>query len=261
MPDAAQALPLVSIIIANYNYARFLGEAIQSALDQTYPAVEVLLVDDGSTDDSLAVAARYPVRVLPQPNGGVSAARNAGARASRGEYLLFLDADDLFEPATVERLLYALRGAPPEVAYAYAQVRWFGDEERVFLSRPFSPKAMVSGTFISLCSLIRREAFEAVGGWDPTWRLGLEDYEFWIRMLYHGYHGLLVPEPLLRYRRHGPTRNSLDRRQTHHLKWRMILTYPTLFWRKVLKHPLKSLYYHIALGQARNPHGPPRRKP
>src|SRR5215213_900396 len=92
--------PLVSVIIDNYNYGRFLREAIDSALGQTYPRVEVIVVDDGSTDDSRAVIAAYGDRVVPvlKENGGQASAFNAGFAASRGELICFLDADDTFMP-------------------------------------------------------------------------------------------------------------------------------------------------------------------
>jgi glycosyltransferase involved in cell wall biosynthesis len=259
IPNGQQ--PLVSIVIANYNYGRFLGEAIQSALDQTYPAVEIILVDDGSTDDSLDVAARYPIQVFPRTNGGVSAARNFGVSQSKGEYILFLDSDDKYEPRTVEALLTALRGAPPHVAYAYCQMRFFGNEDSVWPSRPFSRKAMLKGPFVNICSLVRRSALVAVGGFDPTWEPTHEDAELWMRMLYHGFHGLLVPEPLHLYRCHGPSRNGIREDQLLFLKWRMILTYPTLHWRKILKHPIKALAWAIKLGELRKRHGPPAGNP
>jgi glycosyltransferase involved in cell wall biosynthesis len=248
VPDGG---PLVSIVIANYNYGRFLGEAIQSALDQTYPAVEVILVDDGSTDDSLEVAARYPIQVFPRKNGGVSAARNFGAAQSRGEYILFLDSDDKYEPQTVEKLLAALLAAPPRVAFAYSQMHFFGNEEYVWPSKPFSRKAMLRGPFVNICSLVRRSALEAVGGFDPTWEPTHEDAEFWMRLFYHGHRGVLVPEPLHLYRLHGPSRNIISPEQLEFLRWRMILTYPTMHWFKILKHPLRSLIRAVRLGGLR----------
>src|SRR6185295_8992994 len=92
--------PLVSVIIPNYNYARFLRQAVDSALWQTYPNVEVVVVDDGSRADSAAVLASYGAKIkwVSQPNRGVAAARNHGARLSRGAYLAFLDADDYWLP-------------------------------------------------------------------------------------------------------------------------------------------------------------------
>jgi glycosyltransferase involved in cell wall biosynthesis len=116
MPDASvgiatmgQAMsgPLVSILINNYNYARFLGEAIDSALSQDYPTKEVLVVDDGSTDNSREIIARCGDRIVPifKKNGGQTSAFNAGVAASRGEILCFLDADDLFHPQKVTQVV------------------------------------------------------------------------------------------------------------------------------------------------------------
>src|SRR3954451_20463787 len=96
--------PLVSIVIDNYNYARFLPEAIESALAQTYPDTEVIVVDDGSTDDSREIIASYGSRVRPvlKTNGGQASAFNAGFAASRGDVVLFLDSDDTLFPEAVE---------------------------------------------------------------------------------------------------------------------------------------------------------------
>lgn len=99
--------PLVSILINNYNYGRFLRDAIDSALHQTYPNTEVIVVDDGSTDDSRAIIASYRERVIPvlKDNGGQASAFNAGFAASRGEWIFLLDSDDIFLPEKAERAL------------------------------------------------------------------------------------------------------------------------------------------------------------
>src|SRR5437870_10165188 len=99
--------PLVSIIINNYNYGRFLREAIDSALAQTAPNVEVIVVDDGSTDNSAAIIAGYGNRVVPmfKTNGGQTSALNAGFARSTGDVVLFLDADDVLLPTAVEKAI------------------------------------------------------------------------------------------------------------------------------------------------------------
>jgi glycosyltransferase involved in cell wall biosynthesis len=101
---------LASVVINNYNYGRYLGQAIESALAQTYRAVEVVVVDDGSTDDSRAVIAGYGERVLPvlKSNGGQASALNAGFAASRGDVICFLDADDALLPTAMERAVECL---------------------------------------------------------------------------------------------------------------------------------------------------------
>src|SRR5215207_1739222 len=114
-PAAVPVAPgTVSFVIPNYNHARYLGQAIESALAQTYPNTEVIVVDDGSTDDSRSVAAGFcdRIRYIYQRNAGLSAARNTGVRAALGEYIALLDADDLVEPAYAERLLAALAQVP-----------------------------------------------------------------------------------------------------------------------------------------------------
>ncbi len=106
--------PLVSILINNYNYGQFLDDAIMSALDQTYPNVEVIVVDDGSTDNSREVISRYGDKIIPifSPNRGQASAYNAGFAASRGELLCFLDSDDTFRPNKVEHVVEALERFP-----------------------------------------------------------------------------------------------------------------------------------------------------
>src|SRR5690606_3615953 len=96
-------LPLVSIVIPNYNYGRFIAEAIESVLNQTYPNIELIVVDDGSSDDSLEAIRQYEKKLIliSQKNSGVVVARNNGAAKSRGEYISFLDADDVIEPTFI----------------------------------------------------------------------------------------------------------------------------------------------------------------
>src|SRR5258708_3362172 len=110
--------PPVSVIIPCYNGRRFLSQAIDSVLVQTIVPGEIIVVDDGSTDDSAEVAESYgpPVRVIRQANQGESAARNVGIAAARGDYLLFLDADDLLESQSLEILADAVNQAPGSVA-------------------------------------------------------------------------------------------------------------------------------------------------
>lgn len=117
--DEEGALPTVSVVIPTYNRARWLGDAIRSVMGQTHRPLEVLVVDDGSTDDTPAVCAEFgpPVRHIPQEHAGAAVARNRGLKEARGEYIAFLDSDDLWEPLKLETHLEVHR-ALPDVAWS-----------------------------------------------------------------------------------------------------------------------------------------------
>lgn len=225
----------VSIVIANYNYARFLGEAIESALAQTHPPLEVIVVDDGSTDDSVAVAKRYPVRIIEKANEGVARTRNRGAREARGEYVVFLDADDVLAPEFVARCHAALRDTG--AAYAYTEVEKFGLQTGLLHTRAFDGRALFEGNYIPVTTLLRRDVFLDAGGFDPTWPAH-EDHELWARLFVRGYSGTYVRAPLLRYRFHGHSRNALTTEQQHALQVRLVRQYPRYGWRWMLRHPV-----------------------
>jgi glycosyltransferase involved in cell wall biosynthesis len=193
----------VSAIIASYNYAHFVVEAVESALAQSRPC-EVIVVDDGSTDDTRARLASFGHRIkyIYQKNAGISAARNAGVRASRGEWLAFLDADDVWHPHKTERQLEAaarytgaaLVGSPAHVdalpvELPPATARMLGVID-FLTSTPICPSA----------ALVRRSAFDAVGGFDETLRT-VEDRDLWLRLAMR-FPSVQVMSPCLCYRRH-----------------------------------------------------------
>jgi len=131
---------LVSVLIPNYNYARFLPEAIESVLSQTYPRIETVVVDDGSTDNSREVIASYGDQLHPvhKPNGGQTSALNAAFRRTSGDLISFLDADDAFEPEKVERVVDAA-GRAPEACLIHHQMQ-IVDENGEAMHPPFPPR-------------------------------------------------------------------------------------------------------------------------
>jgi glycosyltransferase involved in cell wall biosynthesis len=208
--------PLVSIVVLSHNYARFLPEAIESALAQDYPSLEVLVIDDGSTDDSLAVASRYDVNVLTQENQGLARTCNRGAREATGEYFLFLSADDRLEQTYVSELLAALE-REPDASFAYCAARLFGAESRVAPSRPFSAFLLVRGrNYVNGSALTRRADYLDAGGYPEDLGEGaFDDWDFWLTMLDRGHRGTYVPKPLLHWRRHaGGSKDPASRGET-----------------------------------------------
>lgn len=211
--------PAVSVIMPVYNAGSVLRDAVESALEQTFGDLEILAIDDGSTDDSPAVLESYgeSLRRFHQSNAGPAVARNRGILEARGDYLAFLDADDVWEPEKLEKQIDLLDSRPDAVlAYTDSRdqtERGLAAETR--LSRYASSggsdsvfEALLQRNFIHTSSVVvRREALARAGLFDPTLR-GAEDLELWLRLALAGPF-VAVEEPLTRYRRHeGNTVNS-----------------------------------------------------
>jgi glycosyltransferase involved in cell wall biosynthesis len=179
--------PLVSVVITCYNSKRYLAETIESALLQTYPRIEIIVVDDGSTDETAEIARCYPVNYIYQTNRGISAARNTGIRHCRGEYVQFLDHDDRLLPRAVETGVKLLE-QHPECAHAVGEHWYIGADGRAI---GYSNKRaagrdhylmLLEHNFIETpCSALhRRSGLVSSGGFDETLK-GAEDHEFYLR--------------------------------------------------------------------------------
>jgi glycosyltransferase involved in cell wall biosynthesis len=198
--------PTISVVIPCYNGARFLRETLASVLSQTYPAHEVILVDDGSTDDSAAVAESFgpPVRVLRQTNQGESVARNRAIDAALGEWVALLDADDVWEPQKLERQMDVARELPTSFVCVYTD-HYFVQPEKVlqdprpeYHALPYARVRLLFDWCITPSSaLIRRDVLRKVR-FPETVRLG-EDHIFFSQLRGHGQFAR-VPEPLTGYR-------------------------------------------------------------
>jgi len=202
-------MPEVSVIIPAYNAAAYLPAAIDSVLAQTYSDLEVLVIDDGSTDDTEAVMRGYgsPVRYFRQPNGGVSLARNRGIEESRGRYAAFLDADDTWFPMKLERQLQALR-EHPEFKLCYSaflrvdnELRPLGVERGKSTGNDLESLLTRGNVVGSICTVLcERELFAHTGGFDPHLSQ-CADWDMWIRLAVFTPFFYLV-EPLVTYRQH-----------------------------------------------------------
>ena len=201
-----------TVVIPCFNYGRFLPEAVESALHQAGGPPRVVVVDDGSTDpETLRAFDALPpgVELVRQPNEGVSAARNAGARATDTPYLLMLDADDRLTTDAL-RLLRAALEADPAAGFSYGFAEFVGAWSGRLEFPDYDPYRLLYRSLVGATSLVRREVFEAVGGFDPT-VAGYEDWDFYLGALEQGYGGHRVPQVVLLYRRHGGSRLSVDR--------------------------------------------------
>ncbi len=213
----------ITAVVTNYDYARYLPEAVESLLAQAGGAPRIIVVDDGSTESGTEAAlervAAAGAEVLRQPNAGVAAARNAGLAQARTPYWLVLDADDRLAPGA----LIALR-APLErdssLGYAFGFMRFFGDMSGVVRFPDYDPYRLLYRHTIGLTALARAHVLEATGGYDPTFA-HYEDWELWVNALAHGHEGRRVDAVTLEYRRHAGTKFAADRRN-YRPAWRAL---------------------------------------
>lgn len=206
--------PVVSVIIPTYNYARFVGQAIRSVLDQTFTDYEIIVVDDGSTDETPEVLAGFgsSIRVIRQKNKGGSAARNTGIAAARGKYIAFLDADDQWEPCKLEIQVEALE-RDPEVGIIFSDIQHIVNgcpvHKRYLHERgyryPASGHIFVNllheGFIFTPTVIVSRAVLEDVGGFDTTLR-NCEDVDLWFRIV-ERYRGIFIDRPLVIRNQHG----------------------------------------------------------
>lgn len=198
--------PLVSVVIPCYNYGRFLDEAIASVRAQTLRDVEIIVVDDGSTDGVThevlgTLEETGDVILVRQENQGAPAARNAGLRLATGLYVCCLDADDTMEPTYLEKCVLLMEGNAG-VSLAYSWLRVTGSEERIWRSESLDLDRLRYYNHVSISAVFRREAGLSGGGFCAAMREGYEDWEFWLRLGAEGHRGEVIPEPLVNYRRH-----------------------------------------------------------
>jgi glycosyltransferase involved in cell wall biosynthesis len=202
----------VTVVVTCFDYGRFLPGAVESALTQAGGAPRVVVVDDGSTDaETLRALDELPpeVQLIRQPNGGPARARNTGAAATETPLLLMLDADDRLSPGALDALERALEETP-ELGFAYGRTRFFGSLSGELALPPYDPYRLLHRSLVSVTSLVRREAFDAVGGFDPDVP-GYEDWDLYLSLLGAGWEGRRVDEVTLLYRRHGDSTFTVDR--------------------------------------------------
>lgn len=203
-------MPQVSVIIPTYNSARYVVDAVESVLAQTYRDFEVIVIDDGSTDETPEVMKRYgaPVRYLRQENAGVAAARNRGIAESRGRYIAFLDADDTWFPEKLERQMAALAGSGGARACYSAFLEVKDDLSPVGVRRSDRRGSAIEDLLLrgnvigSICTVVAERAlFESVGGFDPVLSQ-CADWDMWVRLAAET-EFVYLDEPLVTYRQHG----------------------------------------------------------
>lgn len=236
---------LVSVVIPCYNHAKYLHRAVDSVVAQTYGDIEIIIVNDGSTDNSADVARQlieqYPdsrIELVEQERQGAPRARNAGIAASHGEYLLLLDVDDTIEPQMLAETV-AEMSTDPECGIVYTYTRHRVDPDDPPREEMEDGEVQEYGDYdfadwvrrnpqLDACSLVRREAFEATGGFDPD--QFAEDLDLWLGITKRGWRAKLIPKPLFNYWHHGGARESAESwMQPIELRWQLLHKHPELY--------------------------------
>jgi glycosyltransferase involved in cell wall biosynthesis len=203
MDMQSENAPRVSIIVPVYNGERFLGEAIDSIFAQTYPSYEIIVVDDGSTDRTRQIALSYPsVKYLYQANAGTASARNRGIAIARGEYLAFLDADDVWMPDKLSIQMAAFEADPAvEIVSGYVEQFVEPDFNPDLSKNYFVPAEALPG-YVTIAILIKRSVFDAIGSFHEDF-LSAETVSWFAGIIESQHKILMLPGVVARRRIHG----------------------------------------------------------
>lgn len=213
--------PKISIIIPAYNQAQYLEDCLESAYNQTVQPHEIIVINDGSGDNTREIAEQYmfkefpliesPVKVINQVNKGLASARNTGIMASTGDYILPLDSDDVLMENAVERLSQEVRATNADIVAP--SFRTFGAHNEDVILGGFTMDDLKKGNRLGYFSCIRRAALIEVGGYNPKMKWGYEDYDIWFDLLKRGKTIAVLQEILVKYR--TKTRSMIHEANEH----------------------------------------------
>jgi len=198
----------ISIVIPSFNQSEYLEDAIESCYNQSMPACEILVIDDGSSDDSLEVARRYefrefpgvesPVRVISQVNKGLPSARNTGIMNAKGDYIQFLDADDMLMENALARIHQEIVQTNADIVAP--SFKEFGKSERDVILAGFTMDDLKLANRLGYFSCVRKSALLEVGGYNPKMKWGWEDWDLWFDLFKRGKTIAVIQEILVKYR-------------------------------------------------------------
>ncbi len=224
---------MVSIIIPCYNQAQYLEEAVESAVDQTYPNIEIIIINDGSTDTSEEVALKlqekHPniIQIISQKNKGVSEARNNGIQQSRGKYILPFDGDDILYKDAISLTLTAMIEYKVDIVSPNAQS--FGMRTNLIIPVSFPHCNLLYANCWVGTSLYKKEVWQIIGGYKSNMNVGYEDWEFWINAYKFGFHFHHLSNTLFQYRTKNISRDTLAVKKDTYIKAKITMNNPELY--------------------------------
>ena len=224
-------MPKVSVVITTYNRARFIAEAIKSVLTQSFRDFEIIVVDDGSKDNTADIVREFPVSYYYQENQGIVGAYNRGIELAKGEYIDFLDSDDSFLPDALAKGVEVLN-AHPEVGFSYGRAYLVDEDGRIFGLKKNGRQSgvrqgsqeigdLIYGNYITSSTvMLRSSCLNEIGTFDPRFKSGSEDFELWTRLARKFAVGYIA-EPLVKFRVHfnsiSVSRQVKEIERSHHL--------------------------------------------
>jgi len=205
----------ITISISSYNQQSFLCDAIESALTQTIPC-EIVVVDDGSTDNSLKIAQRYEpkIKVISQVNKGLSSARNTGIMNASGDYILFLDSDDILLPNCIERIQEEISKTNADIVAPSLKEFGIGNANVVLLPEVTLEMFKTGQNYLPYFCAIRKSKLLEIGGYSARMTWGYEDMHLWINLLSRGATIKVIQEILVMYR--TKEKSMIHEAQAHH---------------------------------------------
>lgn len=245
----------VSIIVPCYNQAEYLGETLNSVINQSYPNWECIIVNDGSSDNSEQIALEYckkdnRFKYLFQSNQGPSTARNNGIAQTSGEFILPLDGDDIIGETYIEKCVKHFQ-SHPQTKLVYCKAQLFGAEQGAWELPDYNYESFIWSNSIFCSAMFCRTDFNNTSGYNPNMRYGLEDWDLWLSLLHKHDIVCQIPEVLFFYRKRNGSRDSIAHEHLAEMQRQIVLNHP-LIYNQYIKE-LVVLQYNInSLSEERN---------
>ena len=226
--------PLISIIVPCYNQSQYMRETLDCLKKQTIKDWECVIVNDGSTDNTLEIAKEYVKSdnryvLVDKPNGGLADARNAGIKASHGKYILPLDSDDLIAPTYAEKAVKYME-EHPETTLVYCKAKYFGDRDEEWNLPEYDFDKLLFGNQIFCSCVYRRRDYDRTDGYNTNMKHGLEDWNFLLSLLNKESKVYRIPEILFFYRKHGVSMLSETGKHYEELCNRIVANHIDLYY-------------------------------
>ncbi|RXP52573.1 glycosyltransferase [Lutibacter sp. HS1-25] len=239
---------LISFVIPCYNDAQYIDQAVNSALNQTYSPIEVIVVDDGSNTETKAILKSIEPKItklITQENKGQSTARNVGIKEAKGNYIVTLDSDDFFEPTFCDEAIKLINNNMQiKIVTCNTTILYDEGMTELYIPNGGEVQSFIFNNCALGSSLFKKEDWESCGGYDETMRKGFEDWEFYIRILQQGGYAKVIPNTLFNYRRRANSTTARANKNKYELLNYIYTKHKELYiqnYEQLISHFLNSI--------------------